>query len=139
MENWQTVVAVVISIVAGAALVVLVQLSLAVRSAMAALERSLPRAHRAIDAVAATAEQLDRAMAGVDATRVRSLMEALDSIARTVNRLRDSTRVAAAVGAAVGPAVGAAVKAWRAGHVEDGDGTHHRDVGTGAEGEGGSR
>jgi len=128
MENWQAAVVVVISLVAGAAMLVLLQLSIALRGTRAALERTARRAHSAIDAIATTVERLDRATAGLDEARVRTLMESFDSVVRTVSQLRESTRVAAAVGAAVGPAVGAAVKAWRAGRVEDGDGAKHRDA-----------
>jgi hypothetical protein len=107
MESWQTAVVVVVSLVAGALLPVLVQLSLTLRSARVALERTSARLDRTLDALAATAERIDKA-----------------------------TRVASAVGAAVGPAVGAAVRAWRAGHPEEGDGGEHRAEAAGPEGAG---
>ncbi len=125
MESWQTAIVVVASLIAGAALPVLVQLSMALRSTRATLERTASRADRALDAAAATAERFDRLTAALDERRVRALMESLESLVRTVNQLRESARVATAVGAAVGPAVGAAVRAWRAGRPEDGDGAQH--------------
>ncbi len=100
MESWQTAVVVVVAIVAGALLPVLVQLSLTIRSSRTVLEDTSVRLGRALDAVAATAERLDRITAGLE---------------RTVAQVRDSVRIASAVGAAVAPSVGAAVKAWRAG------------------------
>lgn len=127
MESWQTAVVVVVSVLTGAVLPVLVQLSITLRSSRAALERASVRLDRALDAVAATAERLDKATAGLDERRIRAAMESLESLARTVNQVRESVRVASAVGAAVGPAVGAAVRAWRAGRPEDGDG-HHEDA-----------
>jgi len=136
MESWQTAVIVVVTFMAGATLPVLLQLSMALRSARRALEQTTSRAGRALDAVTATAERLDRATASVDERRVRAFMESLDSLMRTVNQLRQSARVATAVGAALGPAVGAAVRAWRAGRPDDGDDTDHRDGDTGVDGEG---
>lgn len=126
MNGWHVAVLTVVSLVAGAAIPLLVQLSLAVRSAREALARTTTRAERALDAVAATAERLDRATAGIDERRVRALMESFDALARTINQLRESARVATALGATVGPAVGAAVRAWRAGHAEDSDDVQHR-------------
>ncbi len=123
MGNWESAAVILVSLVAGAAIPLVVQLSIAVRSARAALERTSSRADRALDAVAAIAERLDRATAGLDEQRIRALMESFDSLARTVDQLRESARVATALGAAVGPAVGAAVRAWRAGRPEDGDAT----------------
>jgi ABC-type transporter Mla subunit MlaD len=136
MESWQTAVVVVVALVAGTLLPVLVQLSMTLRSSRAALERTSARLDRALDAVAATAERIDRATAGLDERRIRALMESFDALARTVNQVRDSVRVASAVGAAVGPAVGAAVRAWRAGRPEEGDGEEHRDEAAGPEGAG---
>ncbi len=115
MESWQTAVVIVGSLVAGAALPVLVQLSSTLRRARAALQRTASRADRALEAVAATAERLDRATAGLDERRVRALMESIDALVLTVNQLRERAHVAGTVAAAVGPAVGAAVRAWRAG------------------------
>ena len=128
MESYQTAVVVVISLLAGAAMLVLMQLSIALRGTRAALERTALRAHRAIDAIATTAERLDRVTGGLDEARVRTLMESFDSVLRTVSQLRESTRVAAAVGAAAAPAIGAAVKAWRAGSAEGGAVAQHRDA-----------
>lgn len=132
METWQTAVVVVVALVAGAMLPVLAQLSMMLRSSRAALERTSARLDRALDAVTATAERLDRATVGLDERRIRALMEAFDSLARTVSQVRDSVRVASAVGAAVGPAVGAAVRAWRAGRPE-GDGAERGDDAAGSE------
>ena len=98
MEGWQTAIVVVVALVAGALIPVLVQLSMTLRSARATLDRTGARLDRTLDALAATAERIDRA-----------------------------TRMASAVGAAVGPAVGAAVRAWRASRPEDGDGAGRRD------------
>lgn len=100
MESWQTAVVVVVAIVAGALLPVLVQLSLAIGSSRRVVEDGGVRLGRALDAVTATAERLDRITAGLE---------------RTVEQVRESVRVASAVGAAVAPSVGAAVRAWRAG------------------------
>ncbi len=121
MNSWQVALVVVLSVVAGAALPLLVQLSIAVHGARKALARTTQRADRVLDAVAATAERLDRATAAVDERRIRALMESLDALVRTVNQVRESARVASAVGAAVVPAVGAAVRAWRAGRQDSAD------------------
>jgi ABC-type transporter Mla subunit MlaD len=126
MEPWQTGVLVVVSLVAGAILPALVQLTLTLRSSRAALERASVRLDRTLDAAAATAERLDKATAGIDERRIAALMESVESLARTVNQAREAVRVASAVSAAVGPAVGAAVRAWRAGLAEPGDGTVRR-------------
>ncbi len=139
MQSWETAVLVLVSIVAGAAIPVLVQLSMTLRSVRAALERTSARADRALESVTATAERFERATAGLDEQRVRALMESFDSLVRTVNQLRESARVAAAVGAAVGPAVGAAVRAWRAGRSEGGDGAPSREAGDGLDEKGGTR
>lgn len=136
MESWQTAVVVVVALVAGALLPVLVQLSMTLRSARAALERTSARLDRALDAVGATAERLDRATAGIDERRIHALMESFDALHRTLNRLGDSVRVATAVGAAVGPAVGAAVRAWRTGRPEEGDGGERGHEAAGSEGPG---
>lgn len=136
MESWQTAVVVVVALVAGTLLPVLVQLSMTLRSARAALERTSARLDRALDAVAATAERFDKATAGLDERRIHALMESFDSLGRTVNRLRDSVRVASAVGAAVGPVVGAAVRAWRTARPEDDDGAEQRHEAAGPEGAG---
>ena len=139
METWQTVVVVVASLLAGAAIPLLLQLSILVRDARTALERTRSGADRTLAAVAATAERLEAATAGLDERRVRAFMESFDSLARTVSQLRESTRVATAVGAAVGPAVGAAVRAWRAGRLVDGDAPERRDGAAGPDGEGDAR
>ncbi len=139
METWQIVIVVVASLLAGAAIPLLLQLSILVRDARTALERTRSGTDRTLAAVAATAERLEAATAGLDERRVRAFMESFDSLARTVSQLRESTRVASAVGAAVGPAVGAAVRAWRAGRVVDGDGPEHRDGAAGPDGKGGAR
>lgn len=104
MESWQTAVVIVVAVLAGALLPVLVQLSLTLRSSRTVLEDTSVRLGRALDAVTATAERLDRITAGLE---------------RTVEQVRESVRVATAVGAAVAPSVGAAVKAWRAGAPEE--------------------
>ena len=137
MDTWQAAVLVVVSLVAGATLPILVQLAAFIRSAQKALERTGARADRALDAVAATAERIDRATAGLDEERVRALMDSVDSLARTVNHIRDSARVASAVGAAVAPAVVAGVKAWRTARVEEGEDAQHRDGAAGVERKGG--
>ena len=139
METWQTVVVVVASLLAGAAIPLLLQLSILVRDARTALERTRSGADRTLAAVAASAERLEAATAGLDERRVRAFMESFDSLARTVSQLRESTRVATAVGAAVGPAVGAAVRAWRAGRLVDGDAPERRDGAAGPDGEGDAR
>jgi hypothetical protein len=59
MQSWQAAVVVVVSIVAGAAIPVLVQLSMTLSSARAALDQTTSRAGRALDAIGATAERLD--------------------------------------------------------------------------------
>jgi len=127
MESWQTAVVALVALVAGACIPLLVQLSMTLRAARAALERTGARLDRVLDSAAVTAERLDRVTAGLDERRIRALLEALDALARTVNQLRDSVRVASAVGAAVGPAVGAAVRAWRAGRPEEGGAGGERD------------
>lgn len=136
MESWQIAVVVVVSLLAGATLPVLAQLSMTLRASRAAIERTSTRVNRALDAVAATAERIDRATTGLDERRIRALMESIDSLSRTVNQVRDSVRVASAVGAAVGPAVGAAVRAWRAGRPEEGNGSERPGMAAGTEGEG---
>jgi len=118
MESWQTAVVVVISLLGGAVLLALLQLSIALRGTRVALTRTALRARRAIDGIANVAERLDRVTAGLDEARIRTALESVDAVLRTVSQLRESTRVAAAVGAAVAPAIGAAVKAWRAGPEE---------------------
>ncbi len=104
MENWQTAVLVLGAVVAGALLPVLVQLSLTLRSSRAVLEETSVRLGRTLDAVTSTAGRLDRIAAGLEST---------------VDRVRESVRIASAVGAAVAPSVGAAVNAWRAGAPDD--------------------
>lgn len=122
MDSWQTTLVVVVALLVGAAIPVLVQLSLTLRAARVTLEKTAGRLDVALDAVSQVAQRLDRITAGIDEARVRSLLEAADSLALTLRRVQDSVRVATAVGAAVGPAVGAAVRAWRAGPPGDGAG-----------------
>jgi len=120
MENWQISGIVVFAVLVGAAIPVLVQLAIALRSLRASLAKTTVRLDRALEAVTQVAGRFDRIAAGVDEARVRSVMEAADSLARMLNQLRESVRVASAVGAAVAPAVGAAVRAWRSGPQGDG-------------------
>ena len=100
MVTWQTALVIVLAVVAGALLPVLVQLSLTLRTSRTVLEGTSARLDRALDAVSAAAELLDRVATGLE---------------RTVEQVRQSVRIASAVGAAVAPSVAAAVKAWRAG------------------------
>lgn len=100
MNAWQTAVMIVVAVLAGALLPVLVQLALTLRTSRTVLEDTSVKLGRALDAVTATAERLDRITAGLE---------------RTVAQVHESVRIASAVGAAVAPSVGAAVKAWRAG------------------------
>ena len=106
VEAWQAVALAVGALLVGALLPAVIQLTLALR----ALRTTVVRADRALVAIAATSERLDRITEG---GRVESFLDALDSLSCTVTRLQDTARVATAVGAAVGPAVGAAVRAWR--------------------------
>ena len=100
MVTWQTALVIVLAVVAGALLPALVQLSLTLRRSRIVLEETSVRLGRALDAVSASAERLDRIAVGLE---------------RTVEQVRQSVRIASAVGAAVAPSVAAAVQAWHAG------------------------
>ena len=95
MQPWQVAMVVLVAVLVGAALPVLVQLSLTLKMARGLLSTSGQRLDGAL-AEATTA-----------ATEIGALAESLHAVA-------DKVRVAAAIGAAVGPAVAAAVHALRA-------------------------
>lgn len=116
MDTWQAVMLAVVALVVGALLPALSQLSPALRAWRATAERT----DRALVAITATAERLNRFTARLEeGGRLDHALEAIDSLSRMVTRLQETTRVAAAVGAAVGPAVGAAVRSWRASQGDD--------------------
>jgi len=121
METWQTVLLVIVALLAGALLPAIVQLGLSVRALGAAGERVSAQAQQALVAVTSTAQRVDRLTAQLERDqRVEHMLVAIDSLSRTVVQLRDTVRVASAVGAAVGPAIGAAVRSWRSTRPEDG-------------------
>ena len=124
MENWQISGIVVFALLVGAAIPVLVQLAITLRSFRASVASTTVQVDRALEAVMQAAGRLERIAAVVDEARVRSFMEAADSLAQILSQLRESVRVASAVGAAVAPAVGAAVRAWRSGPQGDGAAEH---------------
>jgi hypothetical protein len=130
MEAWQAVLVGLAGVLAGAlvpAIAVLVLALLQVRTATA-------RAQRVLEALAATAERVDRIGARLErGDSIERLVVGVESVSRLVGRLEDGARVATAVGAAVGPAVGAAVRAWRSQPAEYGPG------GTGRDGSGSDR
>jgi len=121
VDAWQGVMLAVVALLIGALLPALVQLTPTLRAWRATAERT----ERAVVAITATAERLDRLTARLEeGGRIEHFLQAIDSLSRTVTRLQEATRVAAAVGAAVGPAVGAAVRSWRA---SQGDGASRPD------------
>ena len=110
MEAWQAAMLAVFALLVGAMLPAALQLAPALRS----LRASATQAERAFAAVAATADRLERLSARVEqGGRLEHLLEAIDSLSRTVTRLQETARIASAVGATVAPAVGAAVRSWR--------------------------
>ena len=110
METWQAALLVVVALAVGVAIPVLVQLTLALRSA----RDTLARAGRALEAATAAADRIERIAARLEQDgRLEACLAAMDAFARTAQKIGDTARVASAVGAAIGPAVGAAVRAWR--------------------------
>jgi hypothetical protein len=114
MDSARVVEIVLVSVLLGALLPVLVQLWLTLRTVQRRLDRTADRLDRALEGLGVAAERLNRATQPLDdGRRVRELMDAVDGLARTVNELRSSAKVASAVGAAVVPAIAAAVRALR--------------------------
>jgi hypothetical protein len=111
MDAWQAAVLAVVALLVGALLPAVIHLTQALR-ALRALEGPT---RRALVAITATAERLDRLTAKLEeGGRVEHFLETIDALSRAATLLQETARVAMAVGAAVGPAVGAAVRAWRA-------------------------
>jgi hypothetical protein len=95
MQNWQLAVVVLLAVLVGAALPVLMQLWITLRTARSVL--------------ATGGQRLDRALEEVTGTATR-----ISQIADSLQALSEKIRIASAIGAAVGPAVAAAVRAFRA-------------------------
>jgi hypothetical protein len=93
VEAWQAMALALAALLIGALLPAAVQLTLVLRT----LRGTAARSDRALEAVTAAAERLERLAA----------------------RLEDSASLASALGAAVGPAIGAAVRSWRASGAAD--------------------
>lgn len=115
MDEWRVVEIVLVSIVAGALLPAILQLRATLRTVQQRLVGTADRVDRALERIGTALDRLDRATEPLDdGRRVREVMDAVESLAATVNQLRRSAQVATAVGAAVAPAVAAAVRAMRA-------------------------
>jgi hypothetical protein len=114
MEPWRVVEIVLLSVTAGALLPAILQLRATLRTAQSRLDRTADRLDRTLDEVGVAAGRLNRATEALDdGRRVRELMDAIESLSRTVNQLRRSAQVATAIGAAVAPTIEAAVRAMR--------------------------
>ncbi len=121
MESWQVVLLALGALLAGALLPVIVQLWLSLRAAGAAASRLTSDAASALAALTATAQRLDRLTARLEeGRRVDRLLEGVDSLAGTLVRVNDATRLASALGAALGPAITAAVRSWTTAQPDDG-------------------
>ena len=121
MESWQTVLVVIVALLAGAILPAIVQLWLTLRSLGRAAETVSAQTREALVALTSTAQRVDRLTERIERDHhVEHLLAGMEMLSRSVARLQDSVGVASALGAAVGPAVGAAVHAWRATRTDDG-------------------
>jgi hypothetical protein len=127
MDAARVVEIVLVSVLLGALLPVLVQLWMTLRTVQRRLEGTADRLDRALEGLGVAAERLNRATQPLDdGRRVRELMDAVDGLAKTVNELRSSAKVASTVGAAIAPAIAAAVRALRG--PEEPEGDQHADA-----------
>jgi TctA family transporter len=114
MESWQTAVVVLLAVLVGATVPALASVAGALRAARRAMDRTGAQLSEALVAVTGAVERIDRLASRLEeGKRIETLVESVTALSQTVNRFRDTVKVASAVGAAVGPAVGAAVRAWR--------------------------
>lgn len=124
MESWVIAVLMMAAMLTGAILPLLFQLRATLRSVQRILDDGGPKLMRTLDEVQMAARQVNAiaGMVSAGSPRVNAFFEAVASLTATMNRLRDTLKVATALGAAIGPAVSAAVNAFR--HTRD-DGTHN--------------
>jgi hypothetical protein len=106
---------VLLALLVGAALPVLAQARVSLRTWQRAVEEAGPRFNRTLEEVSEVAGRVRRELAAFDGggQRVASALGAVDELGRAALELRRTVKVAAAIGAAVGPGLAAAVRTMR--------------------------
>ncbi|ANM31847.1 hypothetical protein ABI59_23250 [Acidobacteria bacterium Mor1] len=105
-----------LAILVGAAIPVLIQLFLTLRSARQVLDRTGPRVDMAVHEIHQVTGKMNRLADNLDggAEHLGKLVQESGELARTLGKFRKSVQSASAMGSAVGPAVAAAIHAFAA-------------------------
>ena len=116
MEAWNVAAIVMLAILVGAAIPVLIQLFLTLRSARQVLDRTGPRLDLAVSEIHQVTGKVNRLADNLDggAEHLGKLVQESGELARTLGKFRRSVQSASAMGSAVGPAVAAAIHAFAA-------------------------
>jgi ABC-type transporter Mla subunit MlaD len=115
VEAWIIAGVVLVAVLVGAAVPVLIQLSMTLRQARLTLDRTGRRVDRALEEITEAAARLNRVGSGLEesAGRLKELFDSAAQFRHALDRLRDNLNVVVALGAAVGPAIAAALGALR--------------------------